>query len=215
MSRHLARRLQATTLATLLCLGGWSARADELPPKDAPAYSGVYKTTTRYRDDERGDWNRQTEDTVTIAVLPKQSRWDYKSDGRTAINDYGSRATTLFGGKEPPNTARRVIAPATPISWEFGYATVLAVANDKPKVLGTATIAGKECTKLRLVSDDDIYGEPEFCVTKTGIVLRFTNHSSNAETVVEAESITEAAPDKATFAVPAGYTVEEKRVRRR
>jgi hypothetical protein len=55
------------------------------------------------------------------------------------------------------------------------------------------------------------YGKPEFCVAKTGIVLRFANKSSTAEAVYEAESITEGAADKTRFALPAGLTIEEKR----
>ena len=185
-----------------------TARADELPPKDAPAYSAVYRLSTRIRAEETDPWTAQPDDTITITTLGKQSRWDFKKDGRTAITDQAGRSSTTFGGKIPANTAYRTHLDFTPIGWEFGYATVAATTKDKPEVLGTATYAGQPCTRLRLKSDE--YGTPEYCVTKSGIVLRFANESENAAAIYEAESVTEKAPDKDRFAPPEGYKVEDK-----
>jgi len=186
------------------------AVADDLPPATAPAFSAVYHLTSRAREKAQDDWAYNTEDMVTISVgTTKESRWDYKSDGRTILNDEVSRFATTFGGKnQPPNVAQRNQAPFVPIGWEFGYETVTKVSESKPEVLGKTTIAGKECTRLRLVSDQ--YGEPEYCVTSTGIVLRFANKSSTVETVYEAQSLNETTPDAKIFSVPAGMTVEER-----
>jgi hypothetical protein len=187
-----------------------TSRADELPPKDAPAYSAVYHLSNRVRAEETEPWVSQPDDTITIAVLGKQSRWDFKSDGHSVIGDAASRSTTTFGGKAPANTAYRMVAPYTPIGWELGYATVAAASKAKPEVLGTKTIAGQPCTNLRFTSEE--YGTPEYCVTKTGIVLRFANESENAAALYEAQSITEKAPDKDRFSPPAGYKIEEPKM---
>ena len=197
-------------LAATLALVATVARADEppMPPKEAPAYSAVYKVSNKSKPTPTDDWQFQSEDTVTIAVLNKQSRWDYKSDGRTTISDSVSRFTTSFGGKLPPNTATRVQTTFVPIGWEFGMATIAAATPAKPKIVGTTTIAGQECTRVQFVSTQ--YGKPEFCVTKSGITLRFANASSTAEAVYEAQSVDEKAPPADRFTVPAGYKVEER-----
>ena len=186
------------------------ARAGDppMPPKEAPAYSGVYKASNKSKAMATDDWQFQTEDTITMAVLNKQSRWEFKSDGRTIITDSVSRFTTQFGGKLPPNVATRSQSTFTPIGWEFGMATVAAATPVKPQILGTTTIAGHECTRVQFVSTQ--FGKPEFCVTKNGITLRFANASSTAEAVYEAVSIDEAAPAPDRFTVPAGYKVEER-----
>jgi hypothetical protein len=195
----------AASLVAALALA--PARAAELPPKDAPAYTGVYRMSTKSKVEPTDDWTFTTDDTVTIAVLNKQSRWDYQSDGHTLIYDSVGRSSTVFGGKTPPNTANRSLAPTPPIGWEFGFATVQAATPAAPEVVGTDTVAGKECTRIRFVSLQ--YGKPEFCVTPTGIVLRFTNASTTAEGVYEATSITETPPDPGRFSTPPGYKVQD------
>jgi hypothetical protein len=185
------------------------AAADDLPPNVAPAYSAVYHNTSRARDKAQDEWTYHSEDTITISILPSRlSRWDYKSDGHWLLNDQVSRRSTTFGGKNPPNTAYSFQAPYLPLGWEFGYDTAAKVSDSKPEVLGKTTIAGKECTQVKLVSEQ--YGEPEYCVTKTGIVLRFVNKSSTAETVYEAQSVDESAPDQKRFSTPPGTRVEER-----
>ena len=193
--------------ALVIALAASVGRADELPPTEAPPYTGVYSLSSRQRVSPTDDWQFHTEDTITIAVANKQSRWDYKSDGHTIINDSIGRTITQFGGKIPPNTAKRSPSPVVPIGFEFGMATVAKATPAKPEILGTTTIAGKECTRVRFVSTQ--YGKPEFCVTKNGITLRFANASSTAEAVYEAQSIDETAPAADRFTVPAGYKIEE------
>jgi hypothetical protein len=196
-------------LAFLGLLGLVSASsAANLPPQEAPAYTGVYRVVTRWREKAQDPWNPAVEDVVTIAVANKQSRWDRKNDGSTQINDRPSRITTTFGGKVPSGTAIRTRAPHVGIGWEFGYVTVATATETEPEVLGTATIAGLECTRLRYVSEQ--YGEPEFCVTKSGVVLRFTNASSTAEASYEATSVTEQPPAPDRFTTPADLKVEER-----
>lgn len=186
-----------------------AARGDDLPPAKAPAFSGVYKMTSRSREKAQDEWTFTNDDTVTIAVsATKVSRWDYKSDGRSLIVDQVSQATTTFGGKNPPNVAYRSVAGYVAIGWEFGYEIVTKVNDNKPQVLGKTTIAGTECTQVRLSSEQ--YGEPEYCVSKTGIVLRFANKSSTAETEYVAQSIDPTAPDDKRFSVPVGTKVEER-----
>jgi len=197
-------------LVSPLLLVASLARADDLPPPTAPAFTGVYKMASKSKVNATDEgWQFTSEDTVTIGVDGKQARWDYKSDGHTLLIDQAAHTNTIFGGKTPPNTAHRSKMPVVPISWEFGYGTVAAATPEKPQVLGTTTIAGKECTRITFNSTQ--YGKPEYCVAKNGIVLRFANKSSTAEAVYEAESIAEAAPTKERFTVPAGYTVEERR----
>ena len=201
---------RSIALAGLLVAAG--ARAEDLPPKDAPAYTGVYQLSSRGRDDAQGSWDYQSQDTITIATLGRQSRWDFKSDGRTAISDLENHTTITFGGKIPANTAYRTGLPFTPIGWEFGYANVAAAAA-KPEVLGTKTIAGQPCTQLRFTSDE--YGTPEYCVAKNGIVLRFSNASATSEAAYEAQSINPATPEKDRFSPPAGYNVEDPTTKKR
>jgi hypothetical protein len=183
------------------------APAADLPPQEAPAYTGVYRMLRRGRDRQDQDWKYVTEDTVTIAVLNEQSRWDQQKDGSTVINDFPTRSTLSFGGKVPAGTAVRSIAPFVAINWERGYANVAKATKKEPEVLGVDTIAGQECTRLRYISVQ--YGEPEFCVAKSGIVLRFTNKSADADARYEATSITEAAPDPERFKTPKHLKVTE------
>ena len=195
-------------LGILVLVSSVASHAGDVPPKDAPAYTGVYHVRTQARDKAQDDWSYKTDDTVTIAVFTtKLSRWDYKSDGHTILNDYVGQYATVFGGALPPGKARRSHASAPPLAWELGYAAVAAATGHGPEIVGTATIAGRACTQIRYVSDQ--YGEPEFCVTKTGIVLRFANHSSTAEATYEAESIDDKAPNIDRFGLPAGVTVDE------
>jgi hypothetical protein len=190
-----------------------AAGGEELPPKTAPAYSGVYRLSQRSRVKPLDEWQFHAEDTVTIAVLGSQSRWDHRSDGRSDIHDAASNSTVSFGGKIPAKTAHRIRTPFKPIGWEFGYETVDTATPAKPEILGTATIAGHQCTRIQFISTQ--YGKPEFCVDKRGIVLRFANASSTAEATFEATSIDEKAPDKERFTVPAGYAIEDRTVERR
>src|SRR5689334_5062648 len=190
----------ATLAVALLAIAATAAVADDLPPKEAPPYSGVYSMSTRSRVEPTDDWTFKSDDTVTISMLNQQSRWDYKSDGHSVITDRVGHTTTSLGGKLPPNTATRAHSRLTTIGWEFGIATVAADTENKPEILGTTTIAGHECTRVRFVST--VYGKPEFCVTKSGIPLRFSNASSTGEAVYEAQSIDEKAPPADRFAVP-------------
>jgi hypothetical protein len=189
------------------------ARAAELPPKDAPPYTGVYRMSMKSKVEPTDDWTFKTDDTVTIAVRNKQSRWDYQSDGHTLIYDAVGLSSIVFGGKMPPDTANRSLSPTPPIGWEFGVATVQTATPAAPEVVGPDTVAGKECTRIRFVSIQ--YGKPEFCVTPTGIVLRFANSSTTGEVLYEATSITETPPDPSRFSTPPGYKVQDLALPRR
>lgn len=202
-----SHRSLLVALGLLVVAAGAPARADDLPPKDAPAFTAVYHAVTQTREKAQDPWTYTVDDTVTIAVMTKLSRWDHKSDGHTILNDAVGRYTTVFGGKTAAGTAIRTQIPFTPINWEFGYGTVADVIEGKPEVLGASTVAGHACTRIRFVSEQ--YGEPEYCVTKTGIVLRFSNASSTGQTVYEAQSLDEKPPDKGLFSVPAGLKVQE------
>jgi hypothetical protein len=204
----LPTRFFAPLALAVLVLATRTTTADDLPPKEAPPYSAVYSLSSRSRVERTDDWTFKSEDTVTIATLSPQVRWDFKSDGHVVITDRAAQTTMSFGGKLPPNTATRVHSKLTTINWEFGMATVAAANDNKPEILGTTTIAGHECTRVRFVSE--VYGKPEFCVTKNGIPLRFSNASSTAEAVYEAQSIDEKAPSADRFTLPAGYKVEER-----
>jgi hypothetical protein len=197
------------TITGLLTAATLAAAADELPPKEAPPYTAVYHNSSRSKVNPSDDWTFSNEDTVTISVRTKQSRWENKSDGHVTIIDAPSRQMTTFGGKVPPKTALRTRSSVVAIGWEFGIGTVAGTTENPPEILGTSTIAGHECTRLRFTSEQ--YGKPEFCVTKTGIVLRFANASSTAESVYEAQSVDETAPEQAKFSVPEGYTIEQRR----
>jgi hypothetical protein len=195
---------------SLLCLGAFLASpacAADLPPQEAPPYTAVYKMTSRQRDQPAEEWKYRSDDTVTIAVLNKQSRWDRKTAGSTQITDFVSRYTTTFGGQIPAGTAIRTRAELLGISWEFGYATVAKATGKDPEVLGEATVAGQPCTRLKYVSDQ--YGEPEYCVAKNGVVLKFTNASSTAEATYEAISVDDKAPDASKFVTPTARKVED------
>jgi hypothetical protein len=203
MFRSVVRLL--VCLATLLAS---VAGAAELPPQEAPPYTGVYKMVQRGRDEPDAEWKYGSEDTVTIAVLNKQSRMDRKTAGSTIITDAVSNSSTSFGGKIPAGTAARTHLAFAPIRWEFGYATVVKATEKEPEVLGEATIAGQSCTRLKFVSEQ--YGVPEYCVAKNGVVLKWSNVSSTAEMTYEAISIDDKAPDADRFVTPKDLKIEEK-----
>lgn len=206
MRRRFDARLRSVALAAALVSAGASLAAD-LPPREAPAYSATYRMSSRSRVAAQDEWKFSENDTVTINVAGKQSRWDYAKGGTTILNDHATRRTTTFGGKTPAGKALRGKAPFVPIGWEYGYATV---AGDKaPEVLGTTTIAGRECVRLKFDSED--YGTPEYCVAKNGIVLRFANQTDTAEATYEAETVSDAAPAGDKFAVPSNLAIEERR----
>lgn len=185
-----------------------TAGAADLPPQEAPPYTGVYKMTQRGRDQPGEEWKYVTDDTVTIAVLHKQSRWDRKTAGSTNIFDAVSNSSTSFGGNTPAGTAIRVRTAFAPIGWEFGYAMLVKATEQQPEVLGEATIAGRPCTRLTFVSEQ--YGKPEYCVAKNGVVLKFANASSTGEATFEAVSIDDKAPDANRFVPPSDLKVEDK-----
>jgi len=200
-----------SVVGSLVCLGVFltsSVGAADLPPKEAPAYTGVYKMTQRGRDEPGGEWKYNQDDTITIATLHRQSRWDRKILGSSDIIDSVGGGMTSFGGKVPAGQAIRTQAPFVPIGWEFGYAVVAKASEKEPEVLGEATIAGRPCTRLKFVSEQ--YGAPEYCVTKSGIVLKFTNASSTAEATYEAVSIDDKAPDPNRFVTPPDLKIVEK-----
>jgi hypothetical protein len=202
--------MSRSVLPALTCLFAFAASspAANLPPQEAPAFTAVYQKTSKTRDKAQDDWRPTAEDTVTIAVATKQSRWDYKSTGATELNDTVSRYTTRWGGPTPAGTAIRTQSPFVPINWETGWATVRHATEADPEVLGEATIAGQPCTRLKFVSEQ--YGEPEFCVAKNGVVLRFANGSSTAQVVYEATSVDDKAPAADKFTVPSNLKVDDR-----
>jgi hypothetical protein len=82
--------MHRSVVCPLVCLGALlasSVGAADLPPQEAPAYTGVYNMTQRSREAPGGDWKYNTTDTITIATLHRQSRWDHKTAGSTEIID--------------------------------------------------------------------------------------------------------------------------------
>jgi hypothetical protein len=210
MPGTLDRCILATALLGALATEAAAAAAD-LPPREAPAYSATYRMSSRSRAEADVPWKFFDDDKVTISVAGKKSRWDFAKGGKTILNDHTTHHTTTYGGTVPAGKALRQKAPFVPIGWEYGYATV---AGDKtPAVLGTATIAGRECVRLKFESED--YGTPEYCVAKNGIVLRFANQTPTAEATYEAETVSDTAPAGDKFAVPSNLQVEERRAPRR
>ncbi len=203
--------MSRSVVHSLICVGAFLASAvcaADLPPQQAPPYTAVYKMTSRQRDEPAEEWKYTSDDTDTIAVLNQQSRWDRKTAGSTQITDFVSRDRTTFGGQTPSGTAVRTQADLLGISWELGYATVAKATGKEPEVLGEATVAGQPCTRLKFVSEQ--YGEPEYCVAKNGVVLKFTNASSTAEATYEAISVDDKAPDASKFVTPTALKIEEK-----
>ena len=208
MSRSIVRSLVCVGALVASAVYAPDSPAADLPPQEASPYTAVYKMTARRRDRPGEEWKYMTEDTVTIAVLHKQIRRDRKTAGSTEITDTVSRSTTSFGGKTPAGTAYRSQAAFVGIGWELGYGTVRKATEKDPEVIGEATIAGQPCTRLKFVSEQ--YGEPEYCVAKNGVVLKFTNASSTAEATYEAVSIDDKAPDASRFVTPAELKIVER-----
>jgi hypothetical protein len=197
--------------AALLAFGR-PGLAEDLPPQQTVAHSGVYKSTSSGKQKPWAEtWDFTDEDTVTIVVSDGKARWDYKSDGRVVIQDYPAKQSAEFGGKRlAAGTATRMTYKMAPIRWELGYEAVAKATESKPEALGQDTIAGQSCTRLRY--DSAQYGTPEYCVAKNGIVLRFVNQSSNAEIRYEAVSVTPGAPDAKAFTIPADLQINERRL---
>jgi hypothetical protein len=208
MSRFVVRSLVLIGALVASAVHAPDSPAADLPPEEAAPYTAVYKMTARQKDEPAEEWKYITEDTVTIAVLNKQIRRDRKTAGSTEIIDSVSRSTTSFGGKTPAGTAFRSKSAFVGIGWELGYGTVRKGTGKDPEVLGEATIAGQPCTRLKFVSEQ--YGEPEYCVAKNGVVLKFTNASDDAEATYEAVSIEDKAPDANRFVTPSELTIVER-----
>ena len=206
------RRTPLTLLLTPVALLAFGAPGggEDLPPRQAVAYTGVYKSTTSGKEKPWADkWDFTKEDTVTITVSGGKSRWEQKSDGLVIIQDYPVKQSTEFGGRIPKGTATRVTYRIPPIRWELGYDVVAAATESKPEVLGQDTVAGQSCTRLSYRSTQ--YGTPEYCVAKNGIVLRFANHSNNAEIRYEAVSVTPGTPDAKAFTIPTDLQINDRR----
>lgn len=197
-------------IATGLAPLGRFATADDLPPQAPPAYAAVYKSTFRAKTEPGTDvWSIATADTVTIAVSGTRSRWDYESDGHGLLNDYGTKTLVEFGGRHGEGKGLRLTHRTLPIRWEIGYGPVTLATEAPPEVLGTDTVAGQPCTRLKY--DSVQFGTPEYCVAKNGIVLRFANRSSDAEMTYEAVSILPA-PDPKRFELPAGLEITDRQL---
>jgi hypothetical protein len=207
--RDHARLLSLSLLTLTLGLPG-PVRSDALPPTEAKPFTAVYNSERRYRlppDDP--EW-KTIKDSMTISVSGVQSRWEYKSDGRIAIYDYGKRTLIEYGGKHAARTAARFhfTSIPLPIGWEFGSGKASRTDGAKSQVVGKATIAGQECT--RVVVESEEYGKPEFCVTADGTVLRYEIQALNDSIVYEAQSVTPGTVEPASFQLPAGYAAEDK-----
>lgn len=189
---------------TVLAAVAFAPAAHALPPAAAPPNTTVYRQTIVRTD---GGAKRTIDDTVTISVAGKRSRWVRKNDGQTTIHDGDTKTMTMYGGGLPPNEALRTPQAGPTSSWDLGYGT-LAAAGGPPTEKGTATIAGTECTRLAFATKR--YGNPELCVTAAGIVARFhlDDPEDGSVTTFEAERITPGDPPAGTFDVPAGYTVQ-------
>lgn len=203
-------RLLTALVALGLALAS-PVRGDDLPPKQAKSFTAVYHLERRYRNPpDDPEWKTLT-DTVTIAVDGQRSRWDYKHDGRTILYDYAAQTSTEYGGSHAPNTAvlwHYKGKMPMPIGFEFGFGRSTLAEGAKPVVTGTATVAGKPCTRVVVESDD--YGKPDFCVTAEGIVLRYENRGLNDGAVYEAQSVTLEAPAPERLKVPEGYQIEDR-----
>lgn len=195
--------MPTSRLLSVLLLTATPALA--LPPPDAAPNATVYKQTV----ERTVDGKRSTEtETTTIRVADKRSRWDRQTAKQTIVFDHPAAAIFTWGGTLPPNVALKSPMPPALAAWDLGYARI-AADSPPPVDMGTATIAGRKCTKLRFTSKR--YGEPELCVTEEGIVARFhlTDTGSGNVTTFEAQAITPGAQPGPTFEVPADLTVED------
>jgi hypothetical protein len=176
-----------------------------LPPPDAAPNQTVYKQTVERTVDGK---KSSEQETTTIRVTDKRSRWDRKTAKQTIVFDHPAGAIFTWGGTLPPNVALKSPMPPALAAWDLGYARI-AADSTPPVEKGPATIAGTPCTKLQFASKR--YGEPELCVTDTGIIARFhlTDTGSGNVTTFEAQTITPGTQPASTFAVPDDLTVEE------
>lgn len=188
-------------VSIVVLLGGV---AHALPPTAAPPSTTVYRQSIVRNDDGQ---KRTFDDTITITVAGKRSRWQKKSDGQTTVYDGVAKTITMWGGGLPEKEALRSPLPDQMASWDLGYGTI-AADGGPPTEKGTATIAGQECTRLEFTTKR--YGSPELCVTASGIVAKFflDDPEDHSVTTFEAERITPGAPPAGAFEVPAGVTVQ-------
>jgi hypothetical protein len=177
-----------------------------LPPPDAAPNVTVYKQTiSRTQDGKPATEN----ETTTISVTDKRTRWDRKTAAQTIVFDHPGKAIYTWGGPQlPPNVALKSPMPPALAAWDLGYAGI-AADSPPPAEKGTKTIAGVSCTVLVFTSKR--YGAPELCVTADGIVARFqlADTGSGNVTTFEATKITPGKQPASTFEVPADRTVEE------
>jgi hypothetical protein len=182
-----------------------AAPALALPPPDAAPNVTVYKQTIVRTQDGKATTENET---TTIAVTDKRSRWDRKNAGQTIVFDHPGSAIYTWGGSQlPPNVALKSAMPPALAAWDLGYAGI-AADSTPPVEKGTKTIAGRSCTTLVFASKR--YGAPELCVTADGIVARFQleDKGSGTTTTFEAEKITPGKQPASAFEVPADRTVE-------
>lgn len=195
--------MSTSRLLPLLLLAATPALA--LPPPAAAPNATVYAQTV----ERTTDGKKTTEnETTTIRVTDKRSRWDRKTAKQTIVFDHPGSFILTWGGQLPPNVALKTPMPLTLAAWDLGYAGI-AADSTPPVEKGTATIAGTQCTKLEFASKR--YGKPELCVTDTGIVARFhlTDTGSGTVTTFEAQSIAPGTQPETTFKAPDDLTVEE------
>lgn len=192
------------TLPVLILALALVEPACALPPGVAPPGTTIYRQSiVRTRDGGK----RTFDDTVTITVDGKRSRWQRKSDGQTTVYDGVAGTITMWGGGLPDKEALRSPLPDPMSSWDLGSAGIAADAPP-PAEQGTATIAGQPCTRLAYATKH--FGNPELCVTPTGLVTKFhlDDPEDGSVTTFEAEKTTPGAPPAGTFDVPAGYGVQ-------
>lgn len=199
----------AVAVAILLGTPLRSRAEDPKPAETAPPFSATYHLQRDVRDDPGAEWTSDRNETVTIAIDGTRSRWDYGGDGTVKIFDTVASTYMVTGGKVGNDVAYRVAMSFRPIGWEFGYAYAASPDGAKVETLGTTKIAGRECTRMRITSEE--FGEPEFCVTKNGIVLRFTNSTPEERATYEATSVTDGPVDVNKFSLPPELKIEKLR----
>ncbi len=195
--------MPTSRLLSVLLLAATPAMA--LPPPDAAPNQTVYTQTV----ERTVDGKKSTEqETTTIRVADKRSRWDRKNAKQTIVFDHPAGAIFTWGGTLPANVALKSPLPPALAAWDLGYARI-AADSTPPVEKGTATIAGQQCTQLQFTSKR--YGEPQLCVTDKGIVARFhlTDTATGNVTTFEAKTITPGAQPASTFEVPADLSVED------
>ena len=174
---------------------------DRLPP-EAPLVDYAMVFEFRQSDGAASESGRRG-----IAISGTRVR-DEKLDGgsrRIFIADKATGRVVEFDPADPERRALRGPISDALLPMADGSGRAMQTMGG-PRLLGTDSVAQRDCTVLRWQIGDD---RQDWCVDADGIVLRAERKAGAHETRLEALTVRVGAQPEALFQVPDGFTIED------